>query len=291
VAPAQGGVTSDAMRKSWITLGVMLALIAGLGLWIWLRPADVKSSRERVSTLAPGSARELRVEWPGKPAVAMKKESGAWRIVAPHAGRADTLQVERILSLLEGTSELSLPATDLERFELDHPRARVTVDGQTYAMGGINPVTGGVYLQRGDKVLLLESRYAGVIPAQPAALNDRRLLGAQEAPVAFSFPQFKVTQQDGKWKVTPGDADMSQDDVLHWVERWQLASALRAEPFEGRAPASHIGLELRDGRSIAIGVAELEGEIAFTRYDEHMRYYFFVNAARRLLAPPGAPAK
>jgi hypothetical protein len=88
--------------------------------------------------------------------------------------------------------------------------------------------------------------------------------------------------------VTPRDNELSQDDVLRWVEGWKLAAGLRAEPYEGRAPTAHITVELRDGRRIAIGVAELEGEIVFTRYDEHMRYHFFANSARRLLAPPGA---
>ena len=276
------------MRRTWITLAVMLALVVGLGAWLWLRPVALKPARERVSNIAPGSARELRIEWPGKSALVMKKSGDAWRIVAPYSGRAEPLRIERILSLLEATSELALPATDLARFELDQPRARIIVNGETYALGGINPVTGSVYLQRGGTVLLLEPRYAGLIPADPQSLNDRRVLAPDEIPVGFSFPQFAVTQQDGKWNVTPGEANLSQDDLLRWVEGWQLASALRAEPFEGRAPASHITIELRDGRRIAIGVAELEGEIAFTRYDEHMRYYFFAVSARRLLAPPGA---
>jgi hypothetical protein len=279
------------MRRTWITMIVMLALVAGLGLWLWLRPAAVKPARERVSTSSPDSARELRIEWPGKAVIAMKKDGGAWRIVAPHTGRAEPLQVERILSLLEATSELALPANDLARFELDQPRARITVDGRDYALGGTNPLTGSMYLQRGDKVLLVEPRYAGVIPADPQSLNDRRMLAAHETPVAFSFPQFKVAQQVGKWQVTPADAELSQDDILRWVEGWRLAAALRAEPVEGRAPVSHIAVDLRDGRRIAIGVTEQSGEIAFTRYDEHMRYYFFANGARRLLAPPSTGAK
>jgi Domain of unknown function (DUF4340) len=276
------------MRRTWITLAVMLALVLGLGTWLGLRPADVKPERVRVSSIAPASARELRIEWPGKTTLVLTKTGDAWRIVAPYTGRAEPLRIDRILSLLDATSELAMPATDLAQFELDRPRARITVNGEAYALGGINTVTGGVYVQRGNQVLLLEPRYAGLIPADAQSLNDRRLLATNETPAGFSFPQFKVTQQDGKWNVSPRDGDLGQDDLLRWVEGWQLASALRAERFQGRAPASHITIDLRDGRSIAIGVSELDGEIAFTRYDEHMRYYFFAGSARRLLAPPGA---
>lgn len=265
----------------------MLALIAGLGLWLWLRPApDARTARERVSTATPDSVQALRIEWPGRAMRVLEKRDGGWRIVEPHHARAEPLQVERILSLLEATSELALPATDLGRFELDRPRVRVTVDGHTYALGGTNPVTGGVYMNRGDAVLLLEPRYAGVIPADPEALNDKRLLAPAEIPVAFSFPRFRVVQQGGKWVVMPADGELSQDDILRWVENWQLASALRAEPFDGPAPATYIAVDMRDGSRAIIGVGEQDGEFAFTRYDEHMRYYFFAQGAKRLLAPP-----
>lgn len=267
----------------------MLALVAGLGLWLWLRPADVKGTRVRVSDASPADVRELRIEWPARnAALTLNRRDGAWRIVAPHEARAEPLQVERILSLLAATSELALPATDLGRFELDQPRARLVADGRTYALGGINPVTGSVYLQRGGEVLLLEPRYASVVPADPQALNDKRLLAASEQPAGFTFPQFKVMQERGKWTVRPAQGELSQDDVLRWVEGWQLAAALRAEPYTGPVPSSYIAIELRDGRRVPVGVTDQDGELAFTRYDEHMRYFFFANTARRLLAPPAA---
>ena len=267
----------------------MLALVAALGLWVWLRPAEERSTRVRVSDASPASVRELRIDWPARHAsLTLTRRDGVWRIVAPHHARAEPLQIERILTLLAATSELALPATDLARFELDQPRARIVADGKTYALGGINPVTGSVYLQRAGEVLLLEPRYASVVPADPQALNDKRLLAAAEHPAAFTFPQFKVMQESGKWTVRPAQGELSQDDVLRWVEGWQLAAALRAEPYSGPVPSSYIAIELRDGRRIPVGVTDQDGELAFTRYDEHMRYFFFANTARRLLAPPAA---
>jgi len=274
------------MRKSWITLGIMAAAILALSAWIYLRPVQKVGERTRISMLAPTSARELRLERPGKPALKMKRSDGQWHITVPFAARAEPAPVERLLSVLTATAELALPAADLARFELDHPRARLTIDGQSFSFGTVNPVTGNVYVLSGERVFLLEPKYANVFPADPNAMIDRHLLAADETPVLFAFPQFEVRQEAGNWRVTPRDGELSQDDLLHWVEGWRLASALRAEPYEGPAPAAHITVGLRDGRRIAIGVTEHEGELAFTRYDEHLRYYFFGNNARRLLAPP-----
>jgi hypothetical protein len=274
------------MRKSWITLGIMLAAILALAAWIYLHPATRHGERVPISMLAPASVHKLRLERRGKPALEMQQTDGQWRIVAPFAARAEPAQVDRLLSVLTATAELALPAADLARFELEHPRARLTIDGLSFSFGAVNPVTGNVYVLSGERVFLLEPKYANVLPTDPNTVIDRRLLATDEAPVLFTFPQFEVRQEAGNWGVTPRDAELSQDDLLRWVEGWRLASALRAEPHEGPAPATHITVGLRDGRRIAIGVTEHAGEIAFTRYDEHLRYYFFGNNARRLLAPP-----
>lgn len=274
------------LRKSWITLGVMTAVILALAAWIQLHPAQKTERRTPISTLTPSAAHELRLERPDKPTLEMGRKDGQWRLTAPFAARAEPAQVERLLSVLTATAELTLPAVDLARFELEHPRARLTIDRQPFSFGTVNPLTGNVYVLSGERVFLLEPKYAGVFPADPNAAIDRRLLASGEAPVSFVFPQFQVRQEEGNWRVTPVDAELSQDDLLRWVEGWRLASALRAEPYDGPAPAAHITIGLRDGRHIPIGVTEHEGELAFTRYDEHVRYYFFGNSARRLLAPP-----
>ena len=91
--------------------------------------------------------------------------------------------------------------------------------------------------------------------------------------------------------MTPDADDLSQDELLHWIENWRLAAALRAEPYAGPTPSSRITVTLRDGRTLAFGVTERDGEIAFLRADEKMRYYLFPKNARALLAPPTAAAE
>lgn len=274
------------MRRTWYTLALMLALVAGLAVWFMYRSPEPKMQRERLSALAAQQVRELKIEWPQQPAVIVRKDGETWRVVAPHTSRADSLQVERVLSILEATSDLALPATELAQFELDRPRLRVSIDDESYSFGAVNPLTGSIYVLRGDRVLLIEARHAGALPQSPEALNDKRLLARDEDPVSFAFPGFTVAQQDGQWRVTPNDEAVSQDEVLHWVEGWRLASALRAEPSAASVPARHIAIGLRDGRRVMMSVMERDGEIAFSRHDENMRYYLFPNGARRLLAPP-----
>lgn len=277
--------------RSWLTLAVMLAVTAGLGAWLALRAPATEPMRVRVAEHEPQAVRTLALAWPDGTQVTLEKADGGWRIVAPHAARADAFLVERALTLLDATSEVALPATELARFDLAPPRVTVSFDEHTVALGALHPLTGGLYVRRGDAVLLLEARYAGVIPQDPAALNDKRLLAPDERPTAFVFPDFTVRRTEHGWRVTPDANGASQDEILNWVEGWQLASALRAEPFAGAPPATRITLELADGRRIPVSVMERDGEIAFSRHDERMRYTLFPKNARRLLAPPAVTAE
>ena len=277
--------------RSWLTLAVMLVLVAGLGWWYVEHTAEPAATTETVSAASSVTIAAIRIDWAGGEQRTLQKDGDRWHITAPYRARADGFMVERMLTLLAAPAEMTMPATDLARFELEQPRIRVTFGDERIDIGALHPLTGGLYVRRGERVLLVEARFAAVVPSDPTALNDKRLLGRDEVPVAFGFPAFKVTQTEGRWRMTPDGEGLSQDELLHWIENWRLASALRAEPYAGAAPATRIAITLRDGRTVDVGVTERDGEIAFLRADEKMRYYLFPKNARALLAPPTAAAE
>ena len=277
--------------RSWLTLAVMLVLVAGLGWWYAERAAEPATTAETVSAAPAAAIARIHIEWTGDEQRTLQKDGERWHVTAPYRARADGFMVERMLTLLAAPAEMTLPATDLARFELEQPRIRVAFGEEHIDIGALHPLTGGLYVRRGERVLLVAARYAPVVPSDPTALNDKRLLGRDEVPVAFAFPEFKVTQSEGRWRMTPDADDLSQDELLHWIENWRLAAALRAEPYAGPTPSSRITVTLRDGRTLAFGVTERDGEIAFLRADEKMRYYLFPKNARALLAPPTAAAE
>jgi hypothetical protein len=273
------------MRKTWITLAVMLAITAALAGWIRLHPARESAPAQRLSTLTPAVVHALTVEWRGRRTFVLERQGRHWRIVQPFAARADALETGRILSLLGAPADTVLPATGLDRYGLAAPERRIVADGQTYALGAINPVTGEAYVLTRDRVYVLPARFAASVPADPGKLIDKQLLADDETPTAFAFPKFSVRQQGGRW-ITDVAGQPGEDDLMRWVEGWRLASALRAEHDASEPEGEHISIALRDGRHVAIGVRERDGELIFTRYDEHVRYYFTAKSAQRLLAPP-----
>jgi hypothetical protein len=51
-----------------------------------------------------------------------------------------------------------------------------------------------------------------------------------------------------------------------------------------------VKVELKDGRTLAIGIAQREPELVLVREDEGVQYYFFADTAKRLFSPPAVTA-
>jgi hypothetical protein len=274
------------VRHSWVTLALLFVVVAALGLFVYLKPHEAQRQEYRLSSLKLDDARSVRIEHRGKPVIQLAREGAQWRMVTPFAARADTVLVQRVLTILSAAANTRFPASALERFDLNAPRATVTINDQTFAFGAASAVTSELYVRAGDWVYPVAARYLGSVPLEASAFVSRRLFGSDEIPVRFRFPQFSVAAQQGRWTVTPASADLSQDDIARWADNWRQASALRVERNDAPRPAKHIVIEFKDGREVSLGVEETGAELAFTRFDEHLRYFLFPSVARVMLAPP-----
>ena len=121
-----------------------------------------------------------------------------------------------------------------------------------------------------------------------ARLASRQLLAAGETPVRFELKDFTVEQRDGRWTLTPAAGELSQDDLIRWIENWRLSSAARVEPYLKGKSLAEIRIRLKDGRDLALGILAREPELVLARADERLQYHFRPELAKRLLTPPGA---
>ena len=79
------------MKKRWLLNLVMLALVAGLVAFLYLRPkAEVQTeAKHEVSQLRLADITSVKVEFPAQAPVAFEKMDGFWRMTAPYKTRAD----------------------------------------------------------------------------------------------------------------------------------------------------------------------------------------------------------
>ena len=275
------------MKKSWLLIAALLMLVVALGFFAYLKPRSDEPATYALSTLKADQVRQIRLERGGSPAIAIEKKGNLWLITAPFTAHADPFHVERLLAIVAARAAHRFAGTDLARFELDQPTARLTIDGQSFSFGTVSAVTREQYVLTGGTVYAIDPRYGGALPATAEQLIGRQLFAGNEAPVRFEFRDFSVAQSDGKWSVTPQVVDLSQDDFNRWVDEWRQAAALRAELYADKKPVSEIKMEFRDGTKLTLGILQRESELVILRPDAKVQYYFPSETARRLLTPPG----
>ncbi|OGO11296.1 MAG: hypothetical protein A2Y93_11590 [Chloroflexi bacterium RBG_13_68_17] len=160
-------------RSTWIVLGVFGLLLA-FTLWWRARPAD-QAVGEATATLEPlwnvGAAQIvlIRVEdlQAGTTVEAELRADGAWWLLEPEAGPADTTRMEQAASWLALPIPRSqvAPVGDLADFGLDAPHQRVTArldDGRelTFEVGDEAPTGTMTYVRLPDRAgVLVLSKY------------------------------------------------------------------------------------------------------------------------------------
>jgi hypothetical protein len=222
----------------------------------------------------------------------LEKRGETWFLLRPYAARADRTQVERLLDLVSVSSKEKLAATDLQRFDLDDPKLKVTFNQQAIGFGASNPLSQDQYVLSGDGVYLLSTFYTSLVPQRAERLLTHSLFRENEKPTGFKYKDFQLSQRDGKWELTPAAVSeqekASQDEINRWVEEWRFASSLLTQPAIGKTPIETIEVKLADGNTLKLGVLDKTPEVVLLRPDEKLQYHLSGEAGRRLLSRPVA---
>src|SRR4051812_19435493 len=115
---------------SWLNLALIVAVCA-LALFAYYKPAKT-GPEHRLSALKAADAATIKVEIAGNPPFALARAGTDWKITAPVSTRADGIQVQRLLEILDATAKDRFPAAGLARYDLNEPPVRVTVNQQTF---------------------------------------------------------------------------------------------------------------------------------------------------------------
>jgi hypothetical protein len=281
------------VRNSWITLGALCAGVVALALFAWLKTPKSQDIPLTVSATKPDAARSMRVMRKGAVLAALEKRGETWFLTEPAAAPADSLQVLRLLAVLEAKSRAPYPATEAAKFGLDAPQADLIIDGQRFAFGAVNNVTREQYVMTGSGIFLLELRFGAALPDNAVALLRKTVLAATEVPARFDLGASAVAYDGKKWNTLSSAAAaatdaISQDDYNRWVTQWREGSALRAEFADTRKPAAEWSITLKSGAKITLGVVQTAPELIVRRADLGVQFVFVGDIGKQMMAPPSA---
>lgn len=272
-------------RQLWVNLGLAL-LVAALGWLVFLKPeAPSDTALHKLSTLSAAQIDSISIAPANKPRMELRKRQNTWFITEPFQARADAARIESLLGLLTAQSEKRMVTTDLARFELDRPLARLKLGSQEFAFGATQPLTNQLYVHTQGAVFLISPVYF-VDAAQPAqAFISKRLLADDEIPVAFEFTRFALTRDNGTWRMTPPTGTLTQDAANAFADEWRHALARAVSQPADFKGTERIVLRLASGKSLTLQAAQQAQEWVVLREDEKLAYHFSLDAAQRLRNP------
>jgi hypothetical protein len=274
------------MTRSWLGLAGLIVAVLALAAWVyWRQPAE-HTVAPALSKIEPAHVQLIRYEYGADSEVVLERRGPHWRIAAPFDARADSFQVERLLATVQARASARYPASDLARFGLERPVARLALGDVSFSFGSINTTTREQYVLTREGVHAVPIAYVR-LPRSAEAFIARELFGPEESPVRFQLPGFSMTLEDGRWTLRPQVTETGADERTAWAERWRLATGAQAALYDGAASGEPMAVGLKDGRTIEIGILRREPELVLVRHDERVQYFFSAEAGRRLLPPPG----
>src|SRR5690348_4668411 len=138
--------------RSWASLAALFAIVLALGMWVYHKRDGENVSTYALSELKPGGVKRVRLERSApkpkssdsrepaagtaattKTTIVLQRQDNRWLITTPWVARAETFQVDRMISILEARSAVRYPARELARYGVDDPQVTLTLEDQAFA--------------------------------------------------------------------------------------------------------------------------------------------------------------
>ena len=293
------------MKKRWLLNLVMLALVAGLVAFLYLRPkASIDAPlQHEISNLKLADFIQVKVEFPAQTPTSFVKINGLWRMTSPYKTRADQISVQRILSIIAAKSLEKFPNTDLAKFGLDNPQLKLKLTkaagDEVFSFGTFNSVTEEQYVGYKDAVYLLPGSYAEAATTQAIELIDKTPLTKNETKQIAGFDFSKLEQwqanalnvdlQDGNWKTNDAKAKITQNDMNEWLDfSWKQAQAKQVELYlpDRKIAYPSFDVKLKDGKHVHFDKISEAPDLLLGRPDEGIMYHFSNDVGFNMLNPP-----
>jgi uncharacterized protein DUF4340 len=233
---------------------VLLVVLIGLGGYIYFyasKPADSGSKNEKLfAGVDADKVNELKVKSESGDLTSLKKEGGAWKIVAPvtaSASDADAQGIANTIGGLEIDRVVDENPSDLKDYGLAQPRIDIefkSSDGKPsgHLRIGNKTVTGGnVYAMRNDekRVLLVAEYQQASLNKSTFDLRDKSIVKLERdkvdgLDVTVDGKPIELAKSNGDWRLVKpiaARADLSAvEGLVGKVEGAQMKSVVSAEP-------------------------------------------------------------
>jgi hypothetical protein len=174
-----------------------------------------------------------------------------------------------------------LDTEDLPKFELDKPKASITLGQVKMVFGGVDPIDLRRYVWVDKTLHLVDDDFSHHISAPATDYVERKLLPEGSKPNALMLPGLKLSQdKDGHWLVDPANPAAAGASDL--AAAWQTARAIDVTPIKAPVQGDIIHIDFFDHAPIEFVILKREPELILARADWGLQYQLTVETSLQL---------
>jgi hypothetical protein len=289
------------MKNRWLINIILLVIVLSISLFLFLKPSEIKQKKQfAISAFNLSDFDSIKVDFPSRASVILKKGIESWEMLEPIKGRADQFSVQKIISIVATSSSEKLPSNDLAKYGLDKPIVKLKLIHKAleeeFIFGTYNSVTEDQYLLYKDNVYLISSAYSEVASTQPIELIDKSPLSQSEKIRDFDFSRLeqwqskrlKVTRNNNEWTANEGNS-LKQNEMAEWFDMTWVknpAKSVEKSSIDLRVPHKSFDIHTTDGKKITFIRLQESPETQLYRVDEGLLYRFGSDIGFTMLNPP-----
>ena len=289
------------MKNRWVINIILLVIVLSISLFLFLKPSEIKQKKQfAISAFNLSDFDSIKVDFPSRASVILKKRIESWEMLEPIKGRADQFSVQKIISIVATSSSEKLPSNDLAKYGLDKPIVKLKLIHkgleEEFIFGTYNSVTEDQYLLYKDNVYLISSAYSEVASTQPIELIDKSPLSQSEKIRDFDFSRLeqwqskrlKVTRNNNEWTANEGNS-LKQSEMAEWFDMTWVknpAKSVEKSSIDLRVPHKSFDIHTTDGKKITFIRLQESPETQLYRVDEGLLYHFGSDIGFTMLNPP-----
>jgi hypothetical protein len=289
------------MKNKWLINIILLVMVLSISLFLFLKPTKIKQTKQfSISTFNLSDFDSIKIDFPSRASVILKKSSESWDMIEPVKGRADQFSVQKIISIVATSSSEKLPSNDLAKYGLDKPTMKLKLihkgQEEEFIFGTYNSVTEDQYLLYKENVYLISGSYSEAAATQPIELLDKLPLTKSEEIKYFDFSRLeqwqskrlKVTRNNNEWSANE-DSQFKQNEMAEWFDMTWVknpAKSVEKSSIDLRVPYKSFDIHTIDGKKITFLRLQESPETKLYRVDEGLLYNFGSDIGFTMMNPP-----
>ncbi|SMF96875.1 protein of unknown function [Methylomagnum ishizawai] len=269
----------------------LLVIVVVLGALAILEPGKEEAENQALAPVDEAALDKITLQ--NKETIVFEKKDGHWRLTAPIQAPANEIRVRQLIDIARSNSEAAYPLKpeELQKFELDKPKASLILGGTTLVFGGSDPIDMRRYVRVGETLHLVNDNFFHHLQAAATDYVDKKLLPENAKVREIVVPGLKATLgPDGKW-TQEAAAPNNRSDLPELATLWATARAIDVRRLEPPAQGDPVRIGLAEGNPVEFVIIRREPDPVLARPELGLQYELTGETARQLLnLPKPAPA-